>query len=239
MSRPEAIDKRLHGKITAWDDDRGFGFIQPAGAGREIFFHISAIRGRGIRPGMDQAVTYEVSRDDQGRPCATRVALSGTSARGVPGLPRLLFSVIIAVTFLFAVHLATRAGKIPLPILWIYVVASALCFMAYGLDKSAARRGTWRTNESTLHVLSLMGGWPGAIVAQRLLRHKTRKQPFRALFLVTVAVNVALLAAMAAPFGQPFVQQHLEPLLAWLGNGFPALFEPIASWLKFELGAAR
>lgn len=71
---------------------------------------------------------------------------------------------------------------------------SAVTFMAYGMDKRAARRGTWRTSERTLHLLSLAGGWPGALVAQMLLRHKSRKPAFRLMYWFTVAANVAVIA---------------------------------------------
>jgi uncharacterized membrane protein YsdA (DUF1294 family) len=71
----------------------------------------------------------------------------------------------------------------------VYVVLSAVTFLVYRADKSAARRGGKRVPEATLHILSLLGGWPGALVAQQVFRHKTRKQPFRTVFWVTVAVN--------------------------------------------------
>ena len=74
-------------------------------------------------------------------------------------------------------------------IAFLYIAASVAAFVAYGVDKSAARGGGWRTPERTLHVLSLIGGWPGALVAQRVFRHKSRKRSFRAAFYTTVAVN--------------------------------------------------
>jgi uncharacterized membrane protein YsdA (DUF1294 family) len=81
-----------------------------------------------------------------------------------------------------------------------YLVMSLLCFMAYALDKSAARAGRWRTKESTLLMLGLLCGWPGAVLAQQLLRHKSAKTPFQIAFWATVALNVAgfwVLAAMS------------------------------------------
>lgn len=75
-----------------------------------------------------------------------------------------------------------------------YALMSVVTFTVYAADKSAARRGAQRVPESTLHVLSLLGGWPGALAAQQMLRHKTRKQPFRAVFWATVAINCLVLA---------------------------------------------
>lgn len=77
-----------------------------------------------------------------------------------------------------------------------YAAMSLATFCAYGLDKRAAHRRTSRIPEATLHVLSLLGGWPGALVAQALFRHKTWKQPFRAVFWFTVVANLALLALL-------------------------------------------
>jgi uncharacterized membrane protein YsdA (DUF1294 family) len=68
---------------------------------------------------------------------------------------------------------------------------SLLCFLAYAKDKSAARSGGWRTKESTLLMLGLLCGWPGAVLAQQLLRHKSTKTSFQIAFWVTVVLNVA------------------------------------------------
>jgi uncharacterized membrane protein YsdA (DUF1294 family) len=89
--------------------------------------------------------------------------------------------------------------------LWVLLgasaVLSAVTFVVYGMDKSAAQSGRWRTPETTLHLLALAGGWPGALLAQRAFRHKTKKQPFRAIFWCTVAVNCAvILWAVAAGY---------------------------------------
>ena len=73
-----------------------------------------------------------------------------------------------------------------------YPLMSVLAFALYGSDKTAAGRGGWRTPEATLHAVALLGGWPGALLAQRVFRHKTRKQPFRTVFWCTVAANCAV-----------------------------------------------
>jgi len=75
-----------------------------------------------------------------------------------------------------------------------YLGASALCAAVYGIDKFAARRGGDRVPELVLLSLGAVGGWPGAIVAQQVLRHKTVKRSFRVLFWLTVMANVAVFA---------------------------------------------
>jgi len=76
----------------------------------------------------------------------------------------------------------------------LYLGASALCLVAYGLDKLAARAGRDRVPEAMLLSLGLIGGWPGAIVAQQVFRHKTVTRRFRVLFWLTAASNVAVFA---------------------------------------------
>ncbi len=66
-----------------------------------------------------------------------------------------------------------------------------LAFVLYAVDKSAAERGDWRVSESNLHLVALAGGWPGALLAQQWLRHKTVKASFRSTFWGTVLANVA------------------------------------------------
>jgi len=80
----------------------------------------------------------------------------------------------------------------------LYAVASVACFIAYALDKSAARKGRRRTPERTLLLLGLAGGWPGGLAAQQLLRHKSSKTSFLAKFWFTVLLNLALLVALQA-----------------------------------------
>lgn len=73
------------------------------------------------------------------------------------------------------------------------LVASVVAFGVYGFDKRAARDGRRRVPESTLHLLGLAGGWPGAFVAQQVFRHKTRKAGFQVVFWLTVAANCGAL----------------------------------------------
>ena len=87
-------------------------------------------------------------------------------------------------------------GRIAFEVLALYGIASVVTFCAYALDKSAARGGRWRTPESTLQGLALIGGWPGALLAQQWLRHKSSKPRFLALFWAIVVLNLGLLVAL-------------------------------------------
>ena len=82
-----------------------------------------------------------------------------------------------------------------------YLGLSVLAFIACGADKSAARHNRWRTKESTLHILGLAGGWPGALMAQQVFRHKSKKHAFQAAFWFTVAINCAALGYLLSSSG--------------------------------------
>lgn len=100
----------------------------------------------------------------------------------MPYLPLLLFAGVYAA--------ATLTWDLPPMVGGAYLALSLGCFAAYAIDKSAARRGDWRTPESTLLLLGLAGGWPGGLLAQQWLRHKSSKMSFRWKFHVTVVLNV-------------------------------------------------
>lgn len=78
---------------------------------------------------------------------------------------------------------------------WIYLVLSILLAIVYAVDKSAARNHRWRVSERNLLLIGLLGGWPGAVVAQQVLRHKTRKSSFQWAFWATVTANAVLVLA--------------------------------------------
>lgn len=108
---------------------------------------------------------------------------------------RILALVVFAVIFAGAVYLWAMPPLVGV----IYLVGSMVCFAMYAVDKAAAKAGRWRTSENTLLLLGLACGWPGAIVAQKLLRHKSNKQSFKSRFWITVLVNIAVFVYLASP----------------------------------------
>ena len=88
------------------------------------------------------------------------------------------------------------SALLPYPLAMWFLLSSLLTWLIYGTDKLAARKAWRRVPETTLLVLGLAGGWPGAILGQQCFRHKTQKQPFRRWFFVSVALNVAALAGL-------------------------------------------
>ena len=104
--------------------------------------------------------------------------------------------------FVFLYLAVTVLWRPPAAFAVIYFAASLATFLAYAFDKSAAKGGRWRTSEGTLHVLALAGGWPGALLAQQFLRHKSAKASFRSVFWGTVVINVLGFVALCSPLGR-------------------------------------
>jgi uncharacterized membrane protein YsdA (DUF1294 family)/cold shock CspA family protein len=201
---------RTKGKITSWNDEKGFGFITPIAGGKRIFIHIKAFRNRNRRPAIDQIVTYALSSDRQGRPCAVEAIFAGDRQPEKTKQKNGSLSIVVAAFFLIIVGGSVLLSRIPPHILALYLVLSLLTFIMYALDKSAAKNGAWRTQESTLHLLSLAGGWPGALIAQQKLRHKSKKQTFRAVFWVTVLLNCGAFAWLFTPNGSATIQSFIS-----------------------------
>jgi uncharacterized membrane protein YsdA (DUF1294 family) len=168
-------------------------------------------------PSIDQSVSYSPSTDRQGRECAIQVSLSGKNISGKQGRNSVLFSLVVAAVFLAIVGCFVLAGKIPVLILYLYLFVSLLTFIIYARDKAAARNGRWRTKENTLHIWSLLGGWPGAIVAQQTLRHKSKKASFRFVFWLTVFLNCGAFYWLLTPGGgaiwHRFMSGVIDPVM--------------------------
>jgi uncharacterized membrane protein YsdA (DUF1294 family)/cold shock CspA family protein len=187
---------RFTGTLKTWNDDRGFGFIEAEQGGQELFVHIKAFPSGTGRPSVGQQLTFEVEIGPNGKkralavqyPVRNRTSARKRSESPAPWTPARLL-VLPAFIALYA-YVVWRWGFKP-PILLVYLALSLVAFFAYGLDKGAALSGKWRTSENTLHLFSLVGGWPGALLAQQLLRHKTSKPGFILVFWVTVALNVS------------------------------------------------
>lgn len=192
---------RYKGNLTNWKDDKGFGFITPSSGGKQVFVHINSFANRQRRPIGNERLTYELKTDTNGREQAENVLFHGETIPPVPSNLRKSFPIILAGIFLTFVASLTFIGKLPFIILALYLIASIVTFIAYSFDKSAAQNDEWRTQESTLHFFALVGGWPGALTAQKLLRHKSRKQSFQIVFWATVIINCGILGWLFIPSG--------------------------------------
>lgn len=193
---------KYKGTVVQWNHQKGFGFIQPQHGGDNVFFHISALSDRQSRPRMNEHVYYELSTDHQGKKSAKSVmfvkAHSGLDKYTAPMSKAQGFSVL----FLALVAGWVWLARCPYWVLIGYVCLSIVTFAVYAHDKRAASKDAWRTKEASLHLLSLAGGWPGALWAQKILRHKSQKQPFKAILWLTILTNISIFMLVFTPLGQ-------------------------------------
>jgi uncharacterized membrane protein YsdA (DUF1294 family)/cold shock CspA family protein len=203
---------RKKGRLCSWNDQKCFGFIEPGDGGKQVFIHISAFSNRNRKPQTGDVVSYALSADRQGRPCAASATLPGDILPSRRKSNSKALAVIGAILFLSVVGISVAWSKLPPAIFGLYLIASLITFMMYAADKSAAKRGRWRTPERILHWLSLIGGWPGGLIAQQTLRHKSQKESFRTMFWITVFLNMGILVWMFTPGGLDMVQ-------SWVGDG--------------------
>lgn len=206
---------RYIGTLVEWNDQRGFGFVQADVGGERVFVHISAFQPRpspATRPQLQMRLEFAIGLE-AGKKRAQQVAwrnLARTPSRGAP--PRVApkpqggggtYFAVLAFAALFV--LIAWVWGVQRWVASLYAVLSLITFFAYCKDKVAARAGRWRTPESTLHVLAVMGGWPGAILAQQWLRHKSSKAAFRAAFWFTAGLNVAVFVWLHSPWGRDWL----------------------------------
>lgn len=216
---------RYRGTLTQWNDERGFGWIEADGGGGErLFVHISAFEPRPSaeqrpRPGL--RLEFAVGTE-QGKKRALKVnwsavaqatAKSQAAPRSSRPVPRAeargsqgwhassRFSYGALLLWLILMLAAAFIWSVPRIIWLLYAGLSVMTFMVYWQDKWSAQKGQWRTPEKTLQTMALAGGWPGALLAQQWLRHKSSKTRFQQQFWCMVLLNVAAVLWLCSPYG--------------------------------------
>lgn len=216
----EEAELNHKGLLTAWNDTKGFGFITPEGGGERVFAHISRYAGRG-RPSANRKVAFSLTKDSQGRLRAGQFQYVGAAKVGASVASGVwVAAAVVLMVFTVLAGLFYR-GFLPVAILAAYGGVSLVLFVMYWIDKRAAQRGAQRIAENTLHLFELCCGWPGALMAQQLFRHKTRKGGYQLVFWLAVLANLGglgwlLLAPEAMSLRQQLgvdVSRSLQPLI--------------------------
>ena len=197
------------GKIYNWNDEKGFGFVEPNKDGEHAFVHIKAFKSRSRRPINGESIIYELVRDKDNRYQAKNITFSHNTKNSDKRSDNNHFFSIFLIIFSLGLLISVFTKKLPIIIIGLYLGMSIIAFIAYALDKSAAQNNRWRTKENTLHLFSLLGGWPGAYFAQTKLRHKSSKNAFKNVYWITVIVNLMVLFWLHTHSGSLFLNQLL------------------------------
>lgn len=175
--------EKQKGKINKWNDEKGYGFIQPDDRSNNIFLHISGLNNN-RRPRVGDRISYQLERDRSNRICAKNAQLEGVLPSGM-NLGSLLIMLICPITLGWGLGI----NYFTVSLLW-YSFINTVTFLVYGNDKHRAKQDKWRISENKLHTLELLGGFTGALIAQEHYRHKSKKISYRIGFWFMVFLHV-------------------------------------------------
>jgi uncharacterized membrane protein YsdA (DUF1294 family)/cold shock CspA family protein len=173
------------GRITSWDRQKGYGFIEAEGA--RHFLHQRDFAERHKAPELGDTVMFSLGTDRQGRTCAVQARHLNDGGRLKPS--HLIALAVLLVAPTLALIKLSRQDGMWLAAVWLLLVSALTAFVYYD-DKRRAQSGDWRAKETHLHLFALIGGWPGAFLAQHKLRHKVSKPSFQFMFWITVALHL-------------------------------------------------
>jgi uncharacterized membrane protein YsdA (DUF1294 family)/cold shock CspA family protein len=220
---------RFAGTLTQWNDERGFGWIEADDGGERLFVHINAFephppadqrprvgqrlqfavglvqgRKRAVQVTWRSASTTAQARDRRPIPrhsAGTHARAAAASRSGSVHIPA-WFGYGVLCLWLALLLLIDIAWGLPQPLWLVYAALGVITFMAYWRDKWAAQQDRWRTSERALQLLALLGGWPGAVLAQQWLRHKSSKASFQAVFWCMVVLHAVAVLWLCSPAGR-------------------------------------
>ena len=221
-----------HGVLRSWNGNKGFGFIRADNS--DYFVHISSVHSE-HRPQQGETVYFVAGKDKKGRLQAQQMrsaergidrpatrrkpsAAADTHKSTYPQARHSSANLKKALSLLIIVCAIPAMGAWQAfahnAVLWpllLYPCISLFSALQYWCDKHNAQNGQWRIPEKQLHAVDLLGGWPGALLAQQLLRHKTQKTSYQAVFWLIVVVHQIYWLDQLG-FGGQLLQQVLGTL---------------------------
>jgi uncharacterized membrane protein YsdA (DUF1294 family)/cold shock CspA family protein len=199
---------RVKGKIVQWKGDKGFGFIEVNNGNSEVFFHQNCLLYQVKKPNVGDEVSFEIATNQEGKRRAERILFRGE--RDPRRIDRTVDIVCLAVSSLFLTGIGALVyyKKLDPIVLICYWTISAVALFLYWHDKVKSKNDQRRIPENKLHFYSLIGGWPGALIAQRIFHHKSRKKSFLLKYWLTVSLNISLLIFYVY-FGSDFLKYDM------------------------------
>jgi uncharacterized membrane protein YsdA (DUF1294 family)/cold shock CspA family protein len=194
IRKPPSMQK---GTIIMWNDSKGFGFIRSEKNEEDFFVHISNFKkGTSRRPEIGDVVNFRPDKNAEKKRVSFalfEMTEQDIATKGFELNPKerswavnlLIFTPLLLSGYLILLQ------RNPIPF-FSYWILSLLTMILYGADKAHAATHKWRIPEIYLHILEIMGGWPGALMAQNDFRHKTRKSAY--LYILRAIITLHILA---------------------------------------------
>ena len=206
-----------HGVLTEWNDDRGFGFITPDDGGQRVFLHVKSLTKEARRPVAGELFFYKLTMDERGRPRAEeafqtifdekrRLPFHHSVIKGLTHIWPLTVLLFFFLSCKNADHVFGLLGA-------MFAVNSLLTVLFYWEDKHLAQYKYWRIPEKRLHIWEFLCGWPGALFAQQVFRHKRSKTSFMVMFWFCAIANVVILLLSFFFYANPTARQSF---VEWL-----------------------
>ncbi len=207
---------RLQGTVCYWRDDKGFGFVITYHKER-VFFHIRDFKQTPARrPQQGDRLSFELGVDKRQRRYAQSLQLEESSVAQIkpakatgPNFSQIQQQAWCFRYLFFALLLLSLlAGSFAFTVPLFYLEASLFTYWLYQIDKKLAASGhSSRLSEESLQMFSLIGGWPGALIAQKRLHHKVHKMPFNASSVLWFMAIVAFYSGYLSESGSNFLQK--------------------------------
>ncbi len=192
----------LKGKISEWYIDKGYGYITPDTGALRIKFLLSDLNNSVNIGESKQPVRFVVTQDKNGNRRATRI-------EGTRSFP---WGTLLVVWFSATLCGGVYFWQYPLTVLYYYLVASTVVVVVYLSDKRNEKQEHPVTGESALLFLSLLGGWPGAIIGQYLCNLTMKSFTFRLLLFLLVTLHVSFFVWTLTPSGGSWLKEWLASL---------------------------
>lgn len=189
----------ISGVVSEWNDQKGYGFISVNDEPIRIVFHIGDLSGHSVRPKVQEKVTFTLAKDGRGNLRATDVHRPITFG----------FSFALVIWFITTFVASLYLLNYPTFMISYLLLISGTTYSLYALDKVVSNHSRWQIPESLFHLASVLGGWPGAVFAQSLLRHKPISPSFNACFWLSVFLSLTLYTWSLTPNGRVDLQALL------------------------------